>query len=486
MSKQFDAVIIGSGIGGLTCGAFLARAGMKVAVLERHYTIGGYAHSFRRGDYRFESGIHSVSLAPDGFIHHLLRLLGVESEIEAIAHEAMYSYTIGDRSYRIPVHTEAIIDQLRSDFPAQSGNIDRLFSEMRRFYESLITPLFHFEERFIDKDRDFIARYFNRSYTDHLQSFLTDRKLVEIFSCQWPFWGMPPEKSPTIYPFLAFYVHALEGSHHIKGGFSRLADALALAIRRHGGTVRTGVEVSALSVDNGVVRAVTTADGEQIEADVFVSNISPFKLHREMVPEQARSKMWLRRLRNLVPSVSAVGVYCGLHRPVSFPGGSGLDFWFSEGDCTGIYESAVGGGPQTPRRLVFLHSSQPGEKPTMLVLYFVNGNSSGDWKNDKMRYAEQMIEKTSRLIPGFREAIDYFEVASPATFERFSGNTLGALYGFENTKEVYGEARIPSATYIRNLFQAGHWCKPGGGVWNVMECGYTTAHLILNGGQFDS
>ena len=95
MGKPYDAVVIGAGISGLTCGAFLARSGMRVCVLEQHSKIGGYAHSFTRGRYQFESGIHSVPMAPDGFIFHLLRLLGVEKSIETIPHDAMFSFSAG-------------------------------------------------------------------------------------------------------------------------------------------------------------------------------------------------------------------------------------------------------------------------------------------------------------------------------------------------------------------------------------------------------
>lgn len=480
-ANDFDAVIIGSGIGGLTCGAFLARAGMKVAVLERHYTIGGYAHSFKRGGFRFESGIHSVPLAPDGFIFHLLRLLGVDSTIEAVSHEAMYSYTAGGRGYRVPAQIDSLRMQLVDSFPSQRVNLQALFDDMRRFYEILITPLFHFEERFTDKDREFIGQYFNRSYLEHLRTHLTDERLIEVFCSQWPFWGMPPDNSPTIYPFLAYYVHALEGSHHVKGGFFRLADALASAITQRGGVVKTGTEVTSFRVENGSVRSVVTASGDAYETGLVVSNVSPYLLQHKIIPEHARNKMWSRRLKNLTPSVSAVGVYCGLNRPVQFPGGSSLDFWFAENDYSKVYASILHDTPEEPLHLVFLHSPQEEEKPTMLILNFVNGTGSNDWKTDKVRIGEKILKKTQQLIPGFREAVDYYELASPDTFERFSGNTSGALYGFENTRNIYGEARLPAVTYIQNLYQTGHWCKPGGGVWNVMECGYTTAHLILNG-----
>ena len=125
---------------------------------------------------------------------------------------------------------------------------------------------------------------------------------------------------------------------------------------------------------------------------------------------------------------------------------------------------------------------QPGEAPTMLLLTFCRGDRPIDWGKQKPHCAERIAAAAEKYIPGFRETVDVMEIASPATFERFSGNTSGALYGFENTKDIYGEAKMPNTTYLRNLFQTGHWCKPGGGVWNVIECGYTAAQIILHRG----
>ena len=86
MSQRYDAVIIGSVICGLTCGAFLARAGMCVLVLEQHVKIGGYAHNFKRRKFTFESGIHSVAMSEGGLVTHLLRLLGVDELIPDNTH----------------------------------------------------------------------------------------------------------------------------------------------------------------------------------------------------------------------------------------------------------------------------------------------------------------------------------------------------------------------------------------------------------------
>jgi len=486
MERQFDAVVIGSGISGLTCGAFLSRAGMRVCVCEKHAKTGGYAHSFKRGRYRFESGIHSVPLAADGFVFHLLRLLGVEDQIITEKHDSIFSFSTPDQQFAVPADLSGVIARLREDFPAQRTNITNLFDDMRRFYDALILPLFHFEENFAEKDHRFIAQYFNRSYKSHLERFISDERLVRVFTSQWPFWGMPPDLSATIYSVLAFYVHSLEGSHQIMGGFSKLTDALSLAITRRGGVVRTGVEITGMTLEENEVRSLITRSGEEIEAKLFVSNISPYLLHANIVPSEARNKLWLRRLAGLHPAPSALTVYCGLHRPVKLPGGGNLDFWFSDNDYSRIYREMDNWNGGEPNHLTMLQMLQPGESPTMMLFSFCRPMQSNDWKSDKELYGRAILKAAKQKIPELHDAIDYTEIASPETFERFTGNTAGSLYGFENSKDIYGETRMPNTTYLKNLFQTGHWCKPGGGVWNVMECGYTAANIILHKGAEDS
>jgi prolycopene isomerase len=94
-----------------------------------------------------------------------------------------------------------------------------------------------------------------------------------------------------------------------------------------------------------------------------------------------------------------------------------------------------------------------------------------------------MIQKLEELHPGIKEMIELVEIGSPDTFNRYTLNTDGALYGFANVKDLYGEAKMPVTTHLPNLFQTGHWGKPGGGIWNVMYNSYIASKIILKGTQ---
>ncbi|HEX3018718.1 MAG TPA: NAD(P)/FAD-dependent oxidoreductase [Chitinispirillaceae bacterium] len=475
---DFDVAVIGSGIAGLTCGAFLAKQGMKVLVLEKHYQIGGYTHSFKRKSYHFESAVHSVPFGNNGLIMHLLKQLGVEQLIKPVELPSMYHSQWTDFSFTMPVWYDDIKTKLQSDFLNQKEQINRLFDDMHFIYDEFITPIIHGSLKETGGYRDFISRHQNRSYKEYLNSFLSDPNLLRAFYSQWPYGSNPPSKAPVAFYVLMFIVHAIEGSHYLEGGFYTLADALASVIKSNGGQIRTKSTVTGLKNQGLSVTELTLDTGEVISANLFVSNISPYLLHNQLIAADARNKIWLRRLNNLKPSFSAVALYLGLKSNISDMIPNNIHFCFSNSDDDRIYERIITNGSSDIDHLLFLHPKCNENAQTLTILSYIQQSFSSDWKQDKKILAKKMLSEAEIFFPGLNQQIELIEIGSPATFQRYTGNTNGALYGFENTKHIYGEAKIPSTTHLSNLYQTGHWGKPGGGIWNSMYNGYVTSLLI--------
>jgi prolycopene isomerase len=478
MADRYDACIIGSGIGGLTCGAFLARAGMRVAVLEKHGKIGGYAHHFSRHGFAFESGIHSVPMGEKGLIRHLFRLLQIDAAVQTIAHKSMYAFEMPDFSFVVPAERDAIRQSLMDSFPHQRARLSGLLADFDRFYDRIAGPVFSFEEKHQEEDREISAPWRNRSYGEYISSFISDEKLQRVFFSMWPYGATSPDVAPVLFYLMMFGVHYREGSHYVKGGISAIADALASAIASKGGSVFTRSEVTGLSVESGNIRFARCADGREIEAGIFVSNISPYLLHPVLVPEQSRNKLWLRRLDNLRPSHSCVAVYCGLTHSLEPDLASAITFQFNSRDFAAMYRNIADNNLHAGDHLIFLSGATNEAHPTLTLMSFARNSASVTWREDKRRLAEIMLDSAQRRIPDLRNNIQVIEIGSPATFERYTGNTGGALYGFENVKDIYHEAKLPIQTYIPNLFQVGHWGIPGGGLWNVMLNAYTASKVI--------
>lgn len=469
---------MGAGIGGLTCAAFLARAGMRVLVLEQHNKIGGYAHAFSRRGYRFESGIHSVPLSRDSIIMHLLGLLGADKHIEAVELPSMYRFDTPGGSYRVPMHYDDIVAQLSSDFPHEKANLKRLIADIDHVYETVGRVLLRFEQRFEDEDTAFVSRFHNRSIADYVSSFIADERLRQVFYGMWPYAGNPPDRAPSLFYIVMLAIHLFEGSHFVKGGFGSLADALERSIAERGGEVKTRSKVVRLVANAERIEEAVTASGETYAARLFVSNISPYVLHGSLLDEPVRNGLWMKRLGRLNPSLSCVAAYLGMRDDVTRVLEDTITFWFATTDPAHPFGRRMASGPGDLDHLILLATRSGEDRSTLTLMSIVDKRLSSDWKQDKHRVADTMLEKAERLYPGLRDLVDVREIGSPDTFERFTGNTGGALYGFENDRSVYAEAKLPIKTHIPNLYQTGHWGKPGGGIWNVMHNAYRTSKII--------
>ena len=480
MSGDFDAVILGSGLGGLTCGAHLARSGMRVLVLEKHDKIGGYAHAFKRGSYRFDCGIHSVPMGPRGFVRQCLSELGINcSSGKFIELPNMYQVRIPGLTLDVPARRQDFAHVLGERFPAEISGISRLLEKSSFLYEQIAEADFS-EDLFLDRAHDFVSEHVRYPYQHYVDKTFADPQLRQILYGLWPFTGVSPDQAATVRSLMTIVMHLEEGSHFYNSGFSLLAEDLAAVIRSHGGQIQTGSEVTGITLEGDHVHSVTTAEGGEFAGRVFVSNVSPYLLHQQFLPLEARSKLWLRRLGALQPSVSAVAVYLGLK-----PGTSSLlppcvTLWFDSLKHDATYLNAIGKNTLSRiEHLVLLHTPEGDTNPTLLLLAFAKQSQSASWRQDKRRIANQMLETVYGLIPGLREAVVVTETASPDTFERYTGNTGGALYGFENLSGRYAEAKMPTLSHIDNLYQVGHWGRAGSGVWNVMADGRSASHTIL-------
>jgi prolycopene isomerase len=419
-------------------------------------------------------------MADPGFICGLLGELGIRDRLTITPNTCTMHVVSPHVRYTIPSEINALTETLCRDFPGEKDSIPALLSDMQAQFSRYKSSVRDTQLKQPPLPVAVDIREATRSYKSYIEHFVRDETLRHLFHSIWPFAGTPPSIAPIFNAFI-FVAHAIEGSHHVKGGFAALADAFAGVIVRRGGEVRTRWPVCGMRVDDGkIVRAVVNDVGDELTAAFFVSNISPYVLHRSIVPEPLRNRLWLSRLERLRPSVSAVCAYLGISGDASDIVKDNVTFCFASEDHEALYDRILTGPADTVDHLLVMRPPDSMHESTLTLICFARPDAARDWKTAKEKIAGAMIDKATALFGDFRSRINTVETASPATFERYTGNTGGALYGFENVKDLYGQSKLPLATYFPNLYQAGHWTKSGSGIYNVMSSGRTVASMILN------
>ena len=476
-----NAVVIGSGIGGLTAGAFLAQTGMKVVVIERHDRIGGYAHNFRRKNYCFESGIHTVPFADGGVVRNILGQLGINDEIKTVRFPEMYRIISPFGTEIMPENKNDITAKLYNDYPKQKKGLDLFFSDLELLNDTIFTLFGKGKRGLLDEDHSKIAKFQHHSYSSYMESLFDDEKLRFLLSGMWPYIGITPGFGQHLFAQMLFNAHFHDGSHGIKGGFVSVANALARFIEKSGGKVIIKDEVERIITEKKVVKSVKTQNGLTIDCDLAVCGISPYVVHNKLLDEDGRSSFWQKRLSRLKASDSVVAAYLGMKSGYKKYIDSNVAMYFKHKDADAPYKRI-----HSPENLPFdcdnlaiLHGVEFLSDPTIILFSFVRQSDSNDWKNYKKIIAGKMIDELNIAYPGIKEYIDFVEIGSPDTFERYTLNTGGSIYGFENTFDSYGAAKMPFKTHIKNLYFAGHWTRPGSGMFNAILSGYTAFHTVL-------
>jgi phytoene dehydrogenase-like protein len=508
LADRYDAVVIGSGLGGLTAAALMARAGKRVLVLERHYTAGGFTHSYRRRGFEWDVGVHYVGDVHKGSspASRVLEAVTDGSLAWAPMDPAYDRIIVNDDSYDLVAGASHFRDELLRSFPGAGTQIDGYLRLIRaasrsipahfapRYLPSVLGPLVSGLASRLD------GNYFGRTTADVLSGVVTDKRLAGVLTGQWGDYGLPPGQS-------AFGMHAAVAQHYLGGasfpvgGAWRIADSIVPAIEQAGGAVVVNAEVGSVVLRGGTVVGVRLTNGHEVLAPRVISDIGVHNTFTRLLPDEVRASHSdiTGRLTQLRPSVAHVALYIGLDGTTEDLGLSTTNLWlYRDYD----HDASLGRYLRRPNTdLPLNYLSFPSAKDPAWQERFP-GRSTIDaislapyewftrWKDlpwrkrgaeyedFKAAFAERMLADVYAHAPLVRGRVAYHELSTPLSTVEFTGHSAGAVYGLEHTPHRFAQTWLRATTPVPGLYLTGQdvlFC----GVVSALMSGVVTAAMAL-------
>jgi len=494
--NEFDVVIIGSGLGGLSCAAAFARQDFKSLVLEQHYVPGGYASTFKRpGGFVFDVSLHSTTVGEREGIPNLIPGFPEIKDVEFVPHPSLYRAIFPNHDIRVPQKdVKGYIKTLIGHFPEERLGIEGIFEDMKGLagdIDKYIRAQGQVDMSTFPKEFPFLFKSYNKTWGTLVDAKITDPKLKAIVSTLWGYFGLPPSRLSSLYYALPTIGYLQEGGYYPRGRSQKISDAFVKFIEDHGGKVKLKTQVEKILVKDHAAYGVKTADGTEYLAKAVVSNANAFDTFLEMMDERDFLKDYLAKFEKYSVSLSCFQVFLGLKKDlVGELGIEDSEVFYSPGyNDDAVYKAYLEADVENGGFGLMLYDNvykgySPDGKNTLNILVlqgfdhwkkyeedYWKGNKK-EYRAEKERIANVLIKKAEEVIlPGLSEAIEVKEIGSPLTNVRYTRNYRGAIYGWDQTLNNSGPQRIPHATPIKNLYLAGAWTQPGHGYGAVIPSG---------------
>ncbi|NOR12336.1 MAG: NAD(P)-binding protein [Candidatus Aminicenantes bacterium] len=495
-SYEFDAVIIGSGLGGLSCAAAFARQGFKPLVLEQHYTPGGYATTFKRpGGFVFDVSLHSTTVGERDGIHNLIPGFPEIKDVEFVPHHDLYRVIYPDHDITVAMKDlPAYIKTLVGHFPAEKQGIEEIFKDMQglsRDINKISEAQGQVDMSSFPKEYPFLFKAFNKTWGDMLDVRIKDPKLKAIISSLWGYFGLPPSKLSSYYYALPTIGYLTSGGYYPRGKSQKISDAFVTFIEGHGGKVLLRKRVEQILMKDQTAYGVKTADGKTYTGKVVVSNANAYDTFHTMIENKDSLKQLYARMEKFSVSLSSFLVFLGLKKDLI--GESGIEdteiFYNTGYDIEADYKAAITADFENPGFGLTLYDNlykeySPKGKNTIGILVLQGYDhwekyakdywkgSKEEYRKEKERMADILIQKVEEtLLPGLSDAIEVKEIGTPLTNIYYTSNYRGAIYGWDQTVDNSGNRRFPHTTPIKKLYLSGAWTSPGHGYGAVIPSG---------------
>jgi all-trans-retinol 13,14-reductase len=457
-------VIIGSGLGGLTCGYILAKNGFRVTVLEKNVQTGGCLQTFVRRGVKFETGMHYIGSIEEGqLLHRFFSYLNLLPNVQLRPLNPAAYDVISIAGERFPYANgkEKFIDTLAEYFPADRQNLQRYWQAIDEATKS--SPLHAL--RTSDEPIILNPAHVKQSFDDFLDHIFENEKLKLVLAGNLPLYAGERGKTPMYIPAFIndFYNRS---ASRIVGGSETIARSLIKSIQAMGGEVRAMAEVVKINCDERRVISVSLRNGETIPGSCFISNTHPARLV-EMLDTHMIRKSYRERIASLENTVSNFTVYIQFKKDTIPYFNSNLYHYNTPED---VWRGSAYDQQKWPSNFLYMHlcsSTDQHFAGTAVLISYMNYDEVVRWEGTKIGHrgaeyndfkrdrSERLLALLEKQMPGTLSGIEYFYSSTPLTYRDYTGTERGSMYGALRDCNQSIHSLVSQRTRIPNLFQTG-------------------------------
>lgn len=487
LNGPYDAIVIGSGSGGMATAACLSKVGKKVLVLEQHYTAGGMSHTYTRNGYEWDVGVHFINdVGVKGSLFNKIYDFMTEGRLqwETISDEENILHVEGEKSIPIPIKHDEILSQLEEFFPEEKETIKKIVSHCDRT-TLLSMPLLVANKlsgnglvnKAILKASELLTtKDAYRSTYDVLRDFTDNEHLINTLTWWWFVFGVSIKKLP-------FFVYASamqnkNGMFFPIGGASQIAESIIPVIQNTGGEVFTYAKVDEILIEKGRAIGVRMAGGEHIHAPIVISSAGANNTFRSLVPQSISTEMGItKELDKLKRSVGHLCLFVGFNEgkdTLSLPPGNYLHY--PNGLVSENIDTFDADTSQEFPFLFFCFPSakdpdwdrrHPGKSTCEIFVYLDNyemfaewadkpwGKRGEDYEQMKEEFSQRMLRALYQYYPDLKGKVDFYELSTPLSTKTFCLYEEGEVFGIGHNGARFKTGVLNAKTKIKGLYLTG-------------------------------
>ena len=499
MSKDYDVIVVGAGLGGLTTAALMAKNGLKVLIVDQHNIPGGSSTSFVRGRFEFETSLHELAtIGTDdnpGQVRQMLEMLGADigwaTDMEGTFRLIVPSEGI---DADMPCQVENFCKKMEELVPGSGGpsmEVFKLAMEAVEAFMYLQKPDFDMKE--LEEKYPNFTRMGGHTIHEVLDSLGMPLKAQHILSTYWCYLGAPEDEMDFFNYAFMLLVYVVFGAGQPKLRSHEISLALDKVIRDNGGTIWYNTEISRILVKDKKAYGIVV-DGKEIYADQIVSNVYPNKVYGHMIDEKEIPKEAVRMVNSRKLGLSFVTVYLGLNKSAEEIGiTSYSNFIASTSDSNEQKRLATDTHGYNGYEIMnCLNTIIPDCTPEgtcqlfFTTFYFGNGWDNikpEEYQKIKEDIAVQIIEDAEKALNiSIMPYIEEIVIAAPPTFARYLGSPQGTPYGYQmDGWDSFTQRKVTrrEEQFIESLHFVGASSHQGDGYSTAMISGVEAGTDIL-------